>query len=156
MIRPECNQNCSYCYITQHGKELYPLEKRVDTETTLKHIDAFLKYIFDNKLFVRRWWLFAGDLFYDHLIYKIFDLFYKYYAPVADELFEQFHDIVEIVTPTNGFFFQYEEHQKKIEEYIKQLKITEFENEVEYNKISNNEIKRKIILDYYGEIDQWN
>ena len=46
--------------------------------------------------------------------------------------------------------------QKKIEEYIKQLKITEFENEVEYNKISNNEIKRKIILDYYGEIDQWN
>ena len=117
VIRPECNQNCSYCYITQHGKELYPLEKRVDTETTLKHIDAFLKYIFDNKLFVRRWELFAGDLFYDHLIYKIFDLFYKYYAPVADELFEQFHDIVEIVTPTNGFFFQYEEHQKKLEEY---------------------------------------
>ena len=84
VIRPECNQNCSYCYITQHGKELYPLEKRVDTETTLKHIDAFLKYIFDNKLFVRRWELFAGDLFYDHLIYKIFDLFYKYYSPVAD------------------------------------------------------------------------
>ena len=49
-----------------------------------------------------------------------------------------------------------ERSQKKIEEYIKQLKITEFENEVEYNKISNNEIKRKIILDYYGEIDQWN
>ena len=49
-----------------------------------------------------------------------------------------------------------EKCQKKIEEYIKQLKITEFENEVEYNKISNNEIKRKIILDYYGEIDQWN
>ena len=49
-----------------------------------------------------------------------------------------------------------EKCQKKIDEYIKQLKITEFENEVEYNKISNNEIKRKIILDYYGEIDQWN
>ena len=46
--------------------------------------------------------------------------------------------------------------QKKIEEFLNQLKVTEFENEVEYNKISNNEIKRKIILDYYGEIDQWN
>ena len=46
--------------------------------------------------------------------------------------------------------------QKKIEEFSNQLRITEFENEVEYNKISNNEIKRKIILDYYGEIDQWN
>ena len=49
-----------------------------------------------------------------------------------------------------------EKCQKKIEEFLNQLKITEFENEVEYNKISNNEIKRKIILDYYGEIDQWN
>ena len=46
--------------------------------------------------------------------------------------------------------------QKRIEEFLNQLKVTEFENEVEYNKISNNEIKRKIILDYYGEIDQWN
>ena len=45
--------------------------------------------------------------------------------------------------------------QKKIEEYIKQLKITEFENEVEYNKISNDEIKRRIMMDYYGEISQW-
>ena len=34
--------------------------------------------------------------------------------------------------------------QKKIEEYIKQLRVTEFENEVEYNKISNDEIKRSI------------
>ena len=49
-----------------------------------------------------------------------------------------------------------EKCQKKIEEFLNQLKVTEFENEVEYNKISNNEIKRKIILDYYGEIDQWN
>ena len=49
-----------------------------------------------------------------------------------------------------------EKCQKKIEEFLNQLKVTEFEEEVEYNKISNNEIKRKIILDYYGEIDQWN
>ena len=46
--------------------------------------------------------------------------------------------------------------QKKIEEYIKQLKITEFENEVEYNKISNDEIKRRNILDYEGRISDWN
>ena len=45
--------------------------------------------------------------------------------------------------------------QKKIDEFLNQLKVTEFENEVEYNKISNNEIKRKIILDYYGEINDW-
>ena len=45
--------------------------------------------------------------------------------------------------------------QKKIEEFLNQLKVTEFENEVEYNKISNDEIKRRIMMDYYGEISQW-
>ena len=46
--------------------------------------------------------------------------------------------------------------QKKIEEFSNQLRVTEFEEEVEYEKVSNDEIKRRIVLDYYGEIDQWN
>ena len=45
--------------------------------------------------------------------------------------------------------------QKKIEEFSNQLRVTEFEIEVEYNKISNDEIKRRIMMDYYGEISQW-
>ena len=48
-----------------------------------------------------------------------------------------------------------EKCQKKIEEFSEQLRVTEFENEVEYNKISNDEIKRRIMMDYYGEISQW-
>ena len=46
--------------------------------------------------------------------------------------------------------------QKKIEEFSNQLRVTEFENEVEYNKISNDEIKRRIVTDYEGEINDWN
>ena len=49
-----------------------------------------------------------------------------------------------------------EKCQKKIDEFLNQLKVTEFEDEVEYKKIDNDEIKRRIMLDYYGEIDQWN
>ena len=49
-----------------------------------------------------------------------------------------------------------EKCQKKIEEFSEQLRVTEFENEVEYNKISNDEIKRRIMMDYYGEINDWN
>ena len=49
-----------------------------------------------------------------------------------------------------------EKCQNKIEEFSNQLRVTEFENEVEYNKISNDEIKRRIILDYEGEINDWN
>ena len=48
-----------------------------------------------------------------------------------------------------------EKCQKKIEEFAEQLRVTEFGNEVEYEKVSNDEIKRRIMMDYYGEINQW-
>ena len=46
--------------------------------------------------------------------------------------------------------------QKKIEEFSNQLKVTEFEEEVEYEKVDNDEIKRRIMTDYEGKIDEWN
>ena len=45
--------------------------------------------------------------------------------------------------------------QKKIEEFSKQLRVTEFEDEVEYKKVTNEEIKRRIVTDYEGRIDDW-
>ena len=49
-----------------------------------------------------------------------------------------------------------EKCQKKIDEFLNQLKVTEFEEEVEYKKIDNYEIKRRITMDYEGRIDNWN
>ena len=49
-----------------------------------------------------------------------------------------------------------EKCQKKIEEFSEQLRVTEFGDEVEYEKIPNDEIKRRIILDYEGRISDWN
>ena len=49
-----------------------------------------------------------------------------------------------------------EKLQKKIDEFSNQLKVTEFEDEVEYEKVSNDEIKRRIVTDYEGEINDWN
>ena len=46
--------------------------------------------------------------------------------------------------------------QKKIEEFSNQLRVNEFGEEVEYEKVSNDEIKRRIIIDYEGEINDWN
>ena len=46
--------------------------------------------------------------------------------------------------------------QKKIDEFLNQLKVTEFEEEVEYEKVDNDEIKRRIVTDYEGRIDSWN
>ena len=49
-----------------------------------------------------------------------------------------------------------EKCQKKIEEFSEQLKVTEFKDEVEYEKVDNDEIKRRIVTDYEGRIDNWN
>ena len=49
-----------------------------------------------------------------------------------------------------------EKCQKKIDEFTNQLKVTQFEEEVEYEKVDNDEIKRRIILDYEGRISDWN
>ena len=49
-----------------------------------------------------------------------------------------------------------EKCQKKIEEFSEQLRVTEFGDEVEYEKVDNDEIKRRIVMDYEGEINDWN
>ena len=49
-----------------------------------------------------------------------------------------------------------EKCQKKIDEFLNQLKVTEFKDEVEYEKVDNDEIKRRITMDYEGRIDNWN
>ena len=49
-----------------------------------------------------------------------------------------------------------EKCQKKIEEFLNQLRVTEFGDEVEYEKVDNDEIKRRIVTDYEGRIDNWN
>ena len=48
-----------------------------------------------------------------------------------------------------------EKCKKRIEEFSEQLRVTEFGDEVEYEKVNNKEMKRRIILDYYGEINDW-
>ena len=45
--------------------------------------------------------------------------------------------------------------QKKIEEFSEQLRVTEFGDEVEYEKVTNDEIKRRIVTDYEGRISDW-
>lgn len=103
IIRPECNLHCEYCYIAQHGKELYPT--RIDKETTLKNVDLFLDYIYNikrNFFYVIE--LFAGDLFYDEIFFDIMNLFEKYFTALKKKHPEIFQQLTVISIPSNLTF----------------------------------------------------
>ena len=70
IIRPECNQKCEYCYITRYGADLYPFAERLSNEEILHNIDLVLDYVFNTRnLYIDRWEIFAGDLFYDGIFF---------------------------------------------------------------------------------------
>lgn len=112
IIRPECNLHCEYCYIAQHGKELYPT--RIDKEKTLKNLDLFLDYIYNirkNYFYVIE--LFAGDLFYDEIFFDIMDLFKKYLTPIKERFPEIFNQLTVICIPSNLTFVIEKPHLKE-------------------------------------------
>ena len=137
IVRPECNQHCDYCYITQYGSELYPLEERVDNKTILNNLDIILSYVLnERKIYINDWELFAGDIFYDDLAWNIFDIFYNHLS--------QIHNIYSklmaekpccIVIPSNCSFVQNDEKVQKFEEYFKKFE----------------EIDTHLILSYSGD-----
>ena len=58
IIRPQCNQKCEYCYITQYGKDLYPVEERISNEEILKNIKMLLEYFYNEKKYKIYHWFF--------------------------------------------------------------------------------------------------
>ena len=88
IIRPECNQKCKYCYFTQYGDSLYPKEERKTNKEIIQNFNLLLEYLDKKKLLLPTLELFAGDLFYDNLIYNLLELIYNYYYKIYSiELF---------------------------------------------------------------------
>ena len=97
IVRPECNQTCEYCYIYKHGKELYPIHERVSSEVTIKNIQALMNYLYDNHSFIKTIEIFAGDLFYDNIVFDVFDILYDYYKKIFDN-----YPFIDDYTVTNA------------------------------------------------------
>lgn len=128
IIRPQCNQKCSYCYIAQHGDELYPT--KLDRNETLKNVDLLLKYLYNNKrLFPYNFHLFAGDLFYDDIFFDILDIFEKHFKNIQKKYPELFiknnkfvnttQDSIKIIIPSNlSFVYEYPQKAEKVIEYF--------------------------------------
>lgn len=120
IVRPECNQKCEYCYIYQHGKELYPIEKRQDNKTILNNINMFFDYLYRNKIEIAHWDIFAGDLFYDGLWFNLMDLFEAHYARMREA--ELNRGEIVIMMPCNFSFCHSNEKIAKVREYVKKFK----------------------------------
>lgn len=121
IIRPECNQSCEYCYIYQHGKDLYPIEERIDNKQILKNLDASLDFIYNQKdLMVKEIEFFAGDLLYDKLICDILDLLYKYLkASFLRWPHYYYHKENVIIIPTNFHgIVQNDELYKELQDWV--------------------------------------
>lgn len=121
IVRPNCNQKCQYCYITNYGDKLYPQSERLSKIDIINNIDSILEWLIQNKIFIPQFEIFAGDLFYDNCIYEIFDIFLKHYQNVNQNIFNDFGKI-KLLLPINGYFLQYKEHQDKIKKYTNQLR----------------------------------
>lgn len=119
IVRPECNQSCSYCYIAQRGLELYPLKERVDKKIILNNLESVLNYfLLEKNVWVYRWELFSGDLFFDDFIFDVLDIFYKIFQ-IVDER----HRAITcsrhfyIVIPLNFSFIENERQKELFLEY---------------------------------------
>ena len=73
-IKGNCPNNCAYCYLKRHGKELYPINEQ-SNEQILKNIKIFLDF-YKKQHFRTEFSLFSSDLFKDGFIYDVLDVFY--------------------------------------------------------------------------------
>lgn len=107
IIRPECNQRCDYCYITQYGKSLYPIELRPNNETLVHNTEILLNYLYNNQCYLHRLELFAGDLFYDNLFFQLIEKIYDYYKKILSQdinYFSQKRIRPAVIIPCNFSF----------------------------------------------------
>lgn len=153
IIKPECNQTCEYCYLYQHGKELYPIEKRKSNEDILNNINLFFNYLINNNIYIKIWDIFAGDLFYDNLWFSIMDLFYNYYIKIQSQ-----QEIIPaiIMMPNNFSFCHFDDKIKKVKEYIEKFKLLKIKILFSYSsdgKYSTNIREKRILTDeYYDKV----
>lgn len=113
-ITPDCNQNCSYCYLQKNKQFLYPKEYR-DNNLILKNLDIYLNYLLENKIiYIPRLDLFSGEIWGWPLGNKVFDLLLSY--------IDKGLQISYIIIPSNCSFCLDDNLIKIIDYYIYEFK----------------------------------
>lgn len=118
IIRPNCTQQCEYCYIYKYGKDLYP--EVPSRQEILNNVKLFLDYIYNQrKNFLYGIELFAGDLFYDNIYFDIIDILESFLKPIKKDYPELFDREILIMMPNNLNWVYYNpEKVEKFREYF--------------------------------------
>lgn len=72
-ITAACNQKCEYCYLTRHGKELYPSELRSESRI-LENLKMLIAYYRKENMHPGYLDIFSGEIWGGRLGNKVFDL----------------------------------------------------------------------------------
>ena len=78
---PTDENNCQYNYLKDYGEKLYPIEKRIDKETTLNNLKFLLNSIYHDNFFsnkIQIYELFNENIFNNNLYFDILKIFYDY------------------------------------------------------------------------------
>lgn len=120
VIRPECNQQCAYCYLYQHGKESYP--KRFSKEQIASNIEKIFDYFIKQDYKIKKIDLFAGDMFYDNLFFEIMPPIIKYFTWLKENHYDFIHkhnltpgsENPAVIIPCNMSFCEDDEKIQKV------------------------------------------
>lgn len=93
-----CNLGCRYCYLDQHGMELYPHEMR-HADSVLHNLQMVLNWLASNGYSPCSIDVFSGEPFAQRLGFDAFRLMAEHYADVSPELRPE-----SVVVPTNYTF----------------------------------------------------
>lgn len=113
-ITPECNQNCSYCYLCSHGDELYPKDIR-NHDTILKNYKMFLDYCVEKKLKPENFDLFSGEIWQSDFGITILEMLYDCLASQSDFVPEK------IMIPSNCSFVLNDKALARIENILQKF-----------------------------------
>ena len=104
IIRPNCNQHCEYCYINKYGDKLYP-NHNISSEELLSNIQALLEYIYiERKNYFYKIEMFAGDVFYDGIFFKIMQLYDNILSRIKSEFPYLLERKTTMILPSNLSF----------------------------------------------------
>lgn len=134
IIRPQCDQQCDYCYIHNYGDKLYPIKHRKNKEELVHNIDILLQYLLEEKkIQITQWEIFGGDLFSDDLWFDVMDLFIKYYSnSYYQDCYLKFNEIY-FMMPNNLTFVKDDAKVARFEEYLEKLKAINLKFVISYS-----------------------